>query len=165
MSGSEMKDLFVFTDGACLGNPGPGGWGYVVVDGINQSSNIIREGSDSQKKTTNNRMELLAAIEALESISRGDDVGGYRVTLYTDSQYVSKGITEWIQGWIRKGWFGSNKKPVKNKDLWLRLLRVKDQLPNLKFMWVKGHNGNHWNEYVDKLANDKAGIDSTTNKN
>lgn len=145
--------FIIYTDGACLGNPGKGGWGYVIL----QDDKIVEELAGAEAYTTNNRMELKAAIVALESHSL---VGDFKtpVEIFTDSQYVQKGITVWIAGWKAKGWFGSNKKPVKNKDLWLRLEKVKNKFEDIKFSWVRGHNGDKWNEYVDQLANSQAGI-------
>lgn len=132
----------IFTDGACKGNPGPGGWGALM-----QWNGHERELFGGEASTTNNRMELLAVISALEALSRP-----CRLEVYTDSQYVQKGISEWISGWKRRGWKTADKKPVKNVDLWLRL----DQLAGLHEMswhWVRGHDGHPENERADALAN------------
>ncbi len=140
----------MFTDGACRGNPGPGGWGVLLRYGDKE-----RELWGGEAETTNNRMELTAAIKGLEALSRE-----CRVSLTTDSQYVRKGITEWISGWKAKGWKTAAKKPVKNVDLWQRL----DELSaahDIEWHWVKGHSGHEENERADALAN--RGIDELTN--
>ncbi|MCI5047080.1 MAG: ribonuclease HI [Aquisalinus sp.] len=142
-----MSDIHIYTDGACSGNPGPGGWGVLI-----QRENEEEELYGGEIETTNNRMEMMAAIKALEHIPAGESV-----TLHTDSTYVMKGITEWIKGWKAKGWKNSQKKPVKNKDLWLAL----DELVSTRqvtWQWVKGHAGNEGNERADALANQ--GMDS-----
>ena len=136
----------IFTDGACRGNPGPGGWGAVL-----RYKGKERQLHGGEAHTTNNRMELLAVIEALRALTRAASV---RVT--TDSQYVKNGITQWIHGWKRNGWKTSNKKPVKNDDLW----RTLDELVarhDVEWAWVKGHSGHPENELADQLAN--RGID------
>jgi len=141
-SPSAGQVVRIFTDGACKGNPGPGGWGALM-----QWNGHERELFGGEASTTNNRMELLAVISALEALSRP-----CRLEVYTDSQYVQKGITEWIAGWKRRGWKTADKKPVKNVDLWLRL----DQLAGLHEMswhWVRGHDGHPENERADALAN------------
>jgi ribonuclease HI len=132
----------IFTDGACSGNPGPGGWGAVIFDEENNQKNI----SGSEKNTTNNRMELLAAIMALKKIKSNSDV-----LIYTDSIYVKNGITEWVIKWKENGWKNANKKPVKNKDLWLKLdgLCKKN---NVSWKWVKGHSSHKYNNLADELA-------------
>ncbi|SEL95478.1 ribonuclease HI [Roseovarius azorensis] len=141
-----MPDLFAYTDGACSGNPGPGGWGVLMraVDG----GRIVkeRELSGGEAQTTNNRMELLAAIHALEALSRPS-----AVTLITDSAYVKNGVTGWIHGWKRNGWKTSNKKPVKNADLWQRLDEAQSR-HRVTWEWVKGHAGHPENERADELA-------------
>jgi len=132
----------IYTDGACSGNPGPGGWGAVIFDKDNNQKNI----SGNEKNTTNNRMELLAAIMALKKIKSKSDV-----VIYTDSIYVKNGITEWVVNWKKNGWKNSNKKPVKNKDLWIKL----DELckkNNVSWKWVKGHSTNKYNNLADELA-------------
>ncbi|MEG3619442.1 ribonuclease HI [Magnetovibrio sp. PR-2] len=137
------KDIVeIFTDGACSGNPGPGGWGVVM-----RWNDHEKELSDFEAETTNNRMELMAAIRGLEQLKR--DVGKVRLT--TDSTYVKDGITKWIFGWKKNGWKTAAKKPVKNKDLWMRLdeaLKGKD----VEWDWVKGHAGHPENERCDELA-------------
>lgn len=136
----------IFTDGACRGNPGPGGWGVLLRYGDKEKSLW-----GGEPDTTNNRMELTAAIKGLESLSRSCDV-----VLVTDSDYVKKGITEWILGWKSKGWKNSSKKPVKNVDLWKQLDEIRDQ-HSIEWKWVKGHSGHRENEIADMLAN--RGID------
>jgi len=131
----------VYTDGACSGNPGPGGWGAIVVYGEHE-----KELKGGELHTTNNRMELMAAIAAMQALTRP-----CVVDLYTDSQYLRGGITGWIQGWKRNGWRTSDKKPVKNVDLWQQLdAAVKRH--EVRWHWVKGHAGHAMNERVDRLA-------------
>jgi ribonuclease HI len=132
----------VFTDGACRGNPGPGGWGALLRYGKRE-----KELYGSERETTNNRMELMAAIVALESLKRPCEV-----VLTTDSQYVRKGITEWIAGWKRRGWKTADKKPVKNQDLWQRLESATHK-HEIHWKWIKGHSGHEENERADQLAN------------
>ena len=132
----------IFTDGACKGNPGPGGWGALL-----QWNGHERELFGGETNTTNNRMELLAVINALEALQRR-----CRAEVYTDSQYVQKGISEWISSWKRRGWRTADRKPVKNADLWVRL----DELASrheLSWHWVRGHDGHVENERADDLAN------------
>ena len=136
----------IFTDGACRGNPGPGGWGAILrYDGQD------KELYGGERETTNNRMELMAAIMALESLNRA-----CQVRLTTDSEYVKKGISEWMHAWKRRGWRTADKKPVKNKDLWLRLDAAVQQ-HEIEWHWVRGHSGHPENERADQLANQ--GID------
>ncbi|WP_370277088.1 ribonuclease HI [Pontibacterium sp.] len=137
-----MKVVEIFTDGACKGNPGPGGWGAVLRYGDNEKQIFGGEAN-----TTNNRMELMAAIEALAVLKRACDV-----KLTTDSQYVRKGITEWMKNWKRNGWKTAAKQPVKNADLWQRL-DEEVQRHNVQWHWVKGHSGHPGNERADALAN------------
>jgi ribonuclease HI len=132
----------IYADGACKGNPGPGGWGAWLQYNGNEKS--IYGGEDN---TTNNRMELTAVIRALESLKRKS-----KVKLYTDSSYVQKGMTEWIGGWKAKNWRTADKKPVKNDDLW-KTLDVLAQAHQIEWIWVRGHNGNDGNERADALAN------------
>ena len=141
-----MKEVEIFTDGACRGNPGPGGWGALLRYGDNEKKIY---GGD--RLTTNNRMELMAAIEALASLKETS-----RVILTTDSQYVRQGITSWMDNWKRRGWKTANKKPVKNVDLWQRLEKEASS-HEVEWMWVKGHSGHRENEMADQLANQ--GID------
>ncbi len=136
----------IFTDGACRGNPGPGGWGAVL-----RYRGKERQLHGGEEHTTNNRMELLAVIEALRALTR---TAAVRVT--TDSQYVKNGITQWIHGWKRNGWKTANKKPVKNEDLWRALDELVAQ-HDVEWAWVKGHSGHPENELADQLAN--RGID------
>jgi ribonuclease HI len=133
--------VIIHTDGACSGNPGPGGWGAIL-----QFGDKSRELKGGELATTNNRMELMAAIQALEALTRD-----CRVELHTDSQYVMKGISEWIHNWKRRGWMTADKKPVKNDDLWKRLdaARLRHQVD---WRWVKGHAGHELNERADQLA-------------
>ncbi|MBV8605623.1 MAG: ribonuclease HI [Pelomonas sp.] len=134
--------VVVYTDGACKGNPGPGGWGAWLRAGEHE-----KELCGGEPNTTNNRMELTAVIEALASLKRS-----CAVTIYTDSEYVKKGMTEWISGWQRRGWKTADGKPVKNADLWTRLDALA-KLHALEWRWVKGHAGDPGNERADALAN------------
>lgn len=137
-----MKNIVIYTDGACSGNPGPGGWGALLIYADHQKE--IMEGAF---ETTNNRMELTAAIEAIKALSEP-----CTVTLHTDSTYVKDGITKWIDNWKNNGWRTAAKKPVKNADLWKDLdLAVKQH--TIEWKWVKGHNGDAGNERADELAN------------
>ena len=133
--------LKVYTDGACSGNPGKGGWAAVILDGKNQTSI-----SGSENKTTNNRMELLAPIMALKKIKNKSEI-----IIYTDSRYVKDGITEWIKKWKLNNWKSSNKRPVKNKDLWVKLDNSCKK-HNVSWKWVKAHAENKYNNLVDELA-------------
>jgi ribonuclease HI len=135
----------VFTDGACLGNPGPGGWGVLIIE-----SGARREMNGGEEATTNNRMEMLAAIRALEETPKGA-----KIVLHTDSQYVKNGITGWIKGWKRNGWKNAAKQPVKNRDLWEKLDALAAER-TVDWRWVKGHNGHPENERVDELAREAA---------
>ena len=141
-----MPELFAYTDGACSGNPGPGGWG-VVLQALNNGE-IIKERhlKGGETNTTNNRMELKAAIAALEALGRTSNI-----TIITDSNYVKNGITDWVHGWKHNGWRTSNKKPVKNVELWQRL-NAAQQRHSVTWKWVKGHAGNPENERADELA-------------
>ena len=132
----------IFTDGACRGNPGPGGWGVVL-----RFNETEKELYGAETQTTNNRMELTAAIKALESLNRP-----CQVRLTTDSEYVMNGITQWLDGWKRRNWKTANKKPVKNVDLWQQLDEVR-QPHEIEWCWVKGHSGHDENERADALAN------------
>ncbi len=141
--------IIVYTDGGCAGNPGPGGWACVIIaDGKQRTS------SGGERETTNNRMELTAVISALESIAADPALRGREVELHTDSQYVQKGMTEWIEGWIRKGWVTASKTPVKNRELWQQLKAVADQL-DVRWNWVKGHAGVELNELCDRLVQEE----------
>jgi ribonuclease HI len=142
---TDMKSVLIHTDGACLGNPGPGGWGALLRHGDTE-----RELAGGEPDTTNNRMELLGAISALEALKAPCEV-----VLYTDSQYVQKGIGEWLPNWIRRGWKTAAGDPVKNQDLWQRL-QAAAKPHKVQWRWVKGHAGDPDNERVDKLARDAA---------
>jgi ribonuclease HI len=143
-----MTEAVIYTDGACSGNPGPGGWGAVLSYGAK-----TREMHGGERATTNNRMELMAAISALEALTRPASV-----QLYTDSRYVLDGITKWLPGWEAKGWLTAGKKPVKNVDLWQRLVAAMEP-HQVSWNWVKGHNGDPGNERADELA--RLGIEET----
>jgi ribonuclease HI len=136
-----MDDVEIFTDGACSGNPGPGGWGAIL-----RSKGTEKELSGGEKDTTNNRMEMMAVIAALEAITRPCNI-----LITTDSQYVMKGMTEWLAGWKLKNWKTANKKPVKNADLWQRM-ELAAQQHKLDWQWVRGHQGHVENERADQLA-------------
>lgn len=142
-----MKQVEMYTDGACRGNPGPGGWGALL-----RYNGHEKELCGGDKHTTNNRMELLAAIEGLKALSEPCEV-----VLTTDSQYVRQGISDWLAGWKRNGWKTAAKKPVKNDDLW-RALDEQNQRHRVTWRWVKGHSGHPENERADQLAN--KGIDT-----
>jgi ribonuclease HI len=137
-----LKKIEIFTDGACKGNPGPGGWGALLRYDANEKPLY-----GGENNTTNNRMELMAAIKSLESLKEP-----YEVILTTDSQYVRKGITEWIVNWKKNGWKNAAKKPVKNSDLWQQL-DEQSQKHQIDWRWVKGHSGHRENEIADQLAN------------
>ena len=142
---TELSLVEIATDGACKGNPGPGGWGAVIRYGARE-----KDLSGGEPLTTNNRMELTAAIEALNALTRP-----CRVKLSTDSRYVMDGLTKWLKGWQRKGWKTADRKPVKNADLWQALIAA--AAPHrIEWIWVKGHAGHPDNERADKLASDAA---------
>ena len=141
-----MPDLFAYTDGACSGNPGPGGWGALLIAKDGDTILKERELCGGEADTTNNRMELLAAISALETLERDS-----KLTVVTDSSYVKDGLTKWIHGWKRNGWRTSAKKPVKNEDLWKRLDAAAAR-HDVTWEWVKGHAGHPENERADELA-------------
>jgi ribonuclease HI len=138
----SLPEVVIYSDGACKGNPGPGGWGAVLKSGAHE-----KELWGGERLTTNNRMELTAAIKALEALNRP-----CRVELHTDSKYVMQGITEWLPGWKARGWKTADKSPVKNDDLW-RLLDEARRRHEVKWKWVKGHAGHELNERADALAN------------
>jgi ribonuclease HI len=142
-----MSEVVIYADGACRGNPGPGGWGAWLQRGA-----VETELFGGERLTTNNRMELTAVIEALAALEAGS-----RVTVYTDSEYVKNGITTWIHGWKARGWRTADKKPVKNIELWQRLDNL-NAAHAVQWRWVKGHSGNPGNERADRLAN--RGVDS-----
>lgn len=138
-----MDSVEIYTDGACRGNPGPGGWAAVLRSGVHEK---ILQGSESQ--TTNNRMELTAAVSALQALTRPASV-----VVFTDSKYVQQGISEWLPAWRARGWKTAGKKPVKNLDLWQALAQATVG-HEIDWRWVRGHAGNHYNEQVDRLANE-----------
>ncbi|THD85295.1 ribonuclease HI [Aliigemmobacter aestuarii] len=141
-----MPHLFAYTDGACSGNPGPGGWGVLMI--ARDGDRVIKERtlSGGEAETTNNRMELLAAITALETLARPSEI-----TIVTDSAYVKNGVSEWIHGWKRNGWKTADRKPVKNVDLWQRLDGAQAR-HKVRWEWIKGHAGHAENERADELA-------------
>jgi ribonuclease HI len=136
-----MNPIVIYTDGACSGNPGPGGWAYVALEGESR-----REASGGEKLTTNNRMELIAVIEALKSLK-----AECPVEIRTDSQYVKNGITTWVASWKRNGWRTASKAPVKNKELWEELDKL-SSAAKPRYTWVEGHAGEEFNERCDELA-------------
>ena len=136
-----MNKVTIYTDGACSGNPGKGGWGAILIYAKEK-----KYMSGSKQLTTNNQMELTATIEALKAILKPSNIA-----LYTDSQYVKNGITSWIFNWKKNGWKTANKKPVANKDLWIELEKYVD-FHSVSWFWVKGHSGDHYNEIADELA-------------
>ena len=140
MSGTR-PDIEIYTDGACSGNPGPGGWGAILISGAHR-----KEIHGGEPETTNNRMELMAAIEALNALKRPSNV-----QIYTDSSYVRDGITKWIHGWKRNGWRTASKKPVKNAELW-QMLDAARARHDIEWHWVRGHAGHPENERADELA-------------
>lgn len=141
-----MNNLVIYTDGGCSGNPGPGGWGTVIIDGTN-----ITKLSGGEKQTTNNRMELSAAINALDAVIKNTGWRNRHVEVYSDSQYVKNGITSWIKNWKKNGWKTAAKKPVLNQDLWIALDNLYNQL-DIEWKWVKGHAGVEYNEICDQLC-------------
>ena len=147
MTEAPMSKVEIYTDGACRGNPGPGGWGALLISG-----EMRKELSGAETDTTNNRMELMAAIEALRALKRP-----VHATLFTDSRYVCTGIEEWLPQWKRRDWRTADRKPVKNVDLWMALDEARGP-HKVSWRWVKGHSGNAGNEHVDALAN--AAIDA-----
>jgi ribonuclease HI len=147
MTEAPVSKVEIYTDGACRGNPGPGGWGALLISG-----EIRKELSGAETDTTNNRMELMAAIEALRALKRP-----VHATLYTDSKYVCTGIEEWLPNWKKRDWRTAGRKPVKNVDLWKALDEARGP-HKVSWRWVKGHAGNAGNEHVDALAN--AAIDA-----
>ncbi len=138
-----MSPVEIYTDGACRGNPGPGGWGVLLL-----TDRTEKELCGGDIATTNNRMELMAAIQGLSALNRRCNV-----SVYTDSEYVRRGISEWLANWKKRGWKTANRKPVKNEDLWRKLDELAAQ-HDIEWYWVKGHAGNPGNERADQLAND-----------
>ncbi len=141
-----MPELFAYTDGACSGNPGPGGWGVLMIAREGEAIVKTRELNGGEAETTNNRMELLAAISALEVLKRDS-----AITVITDSAYVKNGVSQWIHGWKRNGWKTADRKPVKNVDLWQRLDSAQAS-HRVRWEWIKGHAGHPENERADELA-------------
>lgn len=141
-----MEEITIYTDGGCSGNPGPGGWGIVVI-----ADGVAKQLSGGEKLTTNNRMELTAAIMALTVVKNTEGFAGRPVTVNIDSQYVKNGITSWIKSWKAKGWKTADKKPVKNQDLWEVLDGLNSSL-TVNWNWVKGHAGIEYNEVCDQLC-------------
>lgn len=148
---SDLPSIKIATDGACKGNPGPGGWGVLM-----RFNGVEKELSGSDPATTNNRMELMAAIQGLKALNRP-----CHVVLETDSAYVRDGITKWIHGWQRNGWRTADKKPVKNADLWQELLAA-SKAHKIDWRWVKGHSGDPDNERADQLASNAALLESVS---
>lgn len=140
----SMRNVVIYTDGACSGNPGVGGWAAIMLYDDGEEMELC----GFEDMTTNNRMELMAAIKALENVRCNG-----KVVLYTDSQYVKNGITSWIYGWIAKSWKTANNKPVKNVDLWIRLYNLQRDV-NIEWAWVRGHSSDEGNNRVDKMARD-----------
>lgn len=138
---SGLKSVQIYTDGGCSGNPGPGGWGAILIYGDHE-----KELSGAEPETTNNRMELTAAIESLKALKQP-----CAIDLYTDSTYVRDGINKWLMGWKANGWKTAAKKPVKNQDLW-QTLDLETNHHSITWHWVKGHSSNHYNERADQLA-------------
>ncbi|WP_374433980.1 ribonuclease HI [Inhella sp.] len=138
----KKPEVTLYTDGACKGNPGPGGWGVWMIAGAHQ-----KELCGGKRSTTNNQMEMTAVIEALATLKRS-----CKITLYTDSEYVLKGMTEWMPGWVKRGWRTAAGQPVKNVELWQRLAALA-ALHEIDWHWVKGHAGHEGNERADQLAN------------
>ena len=145
MVGKPKKQVQIFTDGACKGNPGPGGWGALLRMGAHE-----KELSGGEDDTTNNRMEMTAAIKGLGAL-----IEPCKVDIYSDSKYVIDGITKWVHGWKKRGWVNASKKPVMNADLWHDLIELTAR-HNVEWHWVKGHSGHEENERVDRLASDEA---------
>jgi ribonuclease HI len=141
---STLPEVEIYTDGACSGNPGPGGWGALLRYGT-----VEKELAGGEGLTTNNRMELMGAISGLEALKKPA-----KVKLYTDSIYVKDGITKWLKGWKAKGWLTADKKPVKNMELWQRL-EAAAHIHQIEWLWIKGHSGHPENERVDQLARDE----------
>ena len=146
MKQNDIHTIDIYTDGACSGNPGKGGWGaIIIIDGVE------RELSGGEPETTNNRMELSAALVALESLKKEGIAQGSAMSLTSDSQYLKNGITTWINNWKKNGWRTANKQPVKNKDLW-EALDAFNQYFSIEWKWIKGHAGHEYNERCDALA-------------
>jgi ribonuclease HI len=136
-----MNRVIIYTDGSCKGNPGPGGWAAILTYAGRE-----KELSGAEEMTTNNRMELRAAVEGLRVLTRS-----CQVDIFTDSQYLKQGMTAWIYNWRRNGWLGAEKKPIKNQDLWMKLDELASK-HDVKWHWIKAHNGHEYNERVDQMA-------------
>ena len=144
-----MDSVIIYTDGGCRGNPGPGGWAYII-----QTEGTEVSGSGGDNHTTNNKMELTAVIRSMEAVLKDSVLSKRSLDLHTDSQYVKNGISSWINNWIRNGWKTAAKKPVKNKELWVELKEVSDKL-DVNWKWVKGHAGDPMNEACDSMVNEE----------
>lgn len=142
----DTQEIVIYTDGGCSGNPGPGGWGAVII-----ADGEARQSSGGERETTNNRMELTAAIMALSAVRDTPAFAGRPVSVYSDSQYVRNGISTWIRGWKKNGWRTAGRQPVKNRDLWERLDELNSALAP-RWHWVKGHAGVEYNEVCDSLC-------------
>ncbi|MCF7927748.1 MAG: ribonuclease HI [Spirochaetales bacterium] len=147
----KTPQIEIYTDGGCWGNPGPGGWAYVLI-----LEGEVIENAGAEKQTTNNRMELTAVIRALEYVRDRTEIDGFPIRLHTDSQYVQKGISEWIHSWIKRGWKTASKQPVKNREYWQRLHALSSNF-TIEWVWVRGHAGNEWNERCDELVQEAIG--------
>jgi ribonuclease HI len=143
-------EIHIYTDGGCSGNPGPGGWAYVIVTDRAKKPVILAEQWGAERSTTNNRMEIHAVIAALEGLAQLK-LRNYQVTVYTDSQYVQKGMSEWIHSWKANGWRNSSREPVKNRELWEKLDSLAARFP-VAWKWVRGHSGDVFNEHCDRLT-------------
>jgi ribonuclease HI len=141
-----MRTIKIYTDGGCSGNPGPGAWAYILLNGESSS-----QGSGFVQQTTNNRMELQAVIESLRQVNSIPSRQSREIEVFTDSQYVKKGISDWIHSWVQNGWRTRSKKPVKNQDLWQELMRLTTPL-NIRWHWLQGHAGDPYNEACDRLV-------------
>lgn len=146
-----MSELTIYTDGGCSGNPGPGGWGCVIIEDIDSANPKEHCFSGGDKNTTNNRMELMAAIMALSNVASNPQWKECKVHVFSDSQYVKNGITSWINNWKKNGWRTAAKKPVLNQELWIQLDALYNSL-NVEWSWVKGHAGVKYNEMCDQLC-------------
>jgi len=146
------KTLSIYTDGACSGNPGKGGWAFVI---INDKEGVVHQNSDKSDYTTNNIMEMTAVVEGLKYIIKNFNKEDNIIKIYTDSTYVKNGITSWIKNWKLNNWKTASRKDVKNKEIWIEIDNLSKQIKNIEWLWVKAHNGNKFNELVDSLARSK----------
>lgn len=149
-----MKNLVIYTDGGCHGNPGPGGWGCVLIEETDSGEKNIKKLSGGEANTTNNRMELTAAIKALQAVYDDLATRDAEIFVYSDSQYVKNGITSWIKNWKKNGWKTASKKSVLNQDLWVKLDSLYNSL-KVEWKWVKGHAGVEYNELCDSLCQEE----------